>query len=233
MQPPTPPTRALLLDAMGTLVRLDPPGPSLRRELAYRFGLLLSPAETERAMGAEIALYRQRMHGASDPAGVQALRAAAAEALRAALPPDRRLPDVSTPELVEALLASLHFTAYPDALPALRWARQRGMRIVVVSNWDSALGEMLGRVGLAPWLDGVVSSAVAGVAKPDPAIFAIALAEVGVDAAEALHVGDSLAEDVAGARAAGVRAVWLDRSGSSTAQDVSAISSLAELTDRL
>jgi putative hydrolase of the HAD superfamily len=233
MQPPAPLPRALLLDAMGTLVRLDPPGPRLRRELGRRFGLTLSPAEAELAMGAEIALYRERMHGASDPAGVQALRAAAAEALRAALPPDRRLPGVTTSELVEALLASLHFTAYPDALPALRWARRRGMRIVVVSNWDSALPEMLGRVGLAEWLDGVMTSAVAGVAKPDPEIFAIALAEVGVGAAEALHVGDSLAEDVAGARAAGIRAIWLDRSGSPAAQDVPAISSLAELARRL
>lgn len=220
---------------MGTLVRLDPPGPRLRRELGRRFGLTLSPAEAELAINGEIAVYRERMHTASDRAGVRALRAAAAEALRAALPPDRRLTEVGTPELVQALLASLHFTAYPDALPALRWARQRGMRIVVVSNWDSALPEVLGRVGLRESLDEVVTSAVAGVAKPDPEIFARALAEAGVGAAHALHVGDSLAEDVAGARAAGIRAVWLDRSrsGLPAAGDVAPISSLAELPRRL
>jgi HAD superfamily hydrolase (TIGR01509 family) len=62
-------------------------------------------------------------------------------------------------------------------------------------------------------VDGVVSSAEVGAAKPDPAPFARGLELAGARAEEALHVGDSLENDVAGARAAGVRAVLLDRAG--------------------
>ena len=85
--------------------------------------------------------------------------------------------------------------------------------MVVVSNWDVSLAEVLERVGLAPLLDGVVTSAAVGAAKPDPAIFAHALALAGVPAARARHVGDSLDEDVAGARAAGIEPVLLRRDG--------------------
>lgn len=220
---------------MGTLVRLDPPGPRLRRELAVRFGLRLSPAEAEQAMAAEIAYYRAHMQDGIDAVGVQALHLAAAEALRAGLPDDRRLPEVSSAELASALVASLRFTAYPDVVPALVWARARGLTLVVVSNWDSSLPEVLDRVGVGEYLDGVITSAAAGAAKPDPAIFHCALALAAVPAREALHVGDSLAQDVAGAQAAGVRAVWLDRTAAGLAGEpanppTGTISSLSELS---
>lgn len=218
MQPPETRPRALLLDAMGTLVRLEPPGPRLRRELRARFGLMLSPGEAEQAIGAEIAYYRKHMHAAADADAVADLRRAAAEALRSGLPEDRRLPGVPSAALAEALLASLHFTLYPDVVPALAGARERGLRLVVVSNWDSSLPEVLDRVGLREHVDGVITSAGSGAAKPDPAIFRAGLALAGVAAAAAIHVGDSLGEDVAGARAAGVRAVWLDRTGAGRAQ---------------
>jgi putative hydrolase of the HAD superfamily len=59
----------------------------------------------------------------------------------------------------------------------------------------------------------VVTSAGSGVRKPDPAIFAAALELAGCGADEAVHVGDTVAEDIAGAEAAGIRALLLDRSG--------------------
>jgi putative hydrolase of the HAD superfamily len=71
-----------------------------------------------------------------------------------------------------------------------------------------------------------------GVAKPDPAIYAVAIARAGCAPAELLHVGDSLRNDVAAAQAAGCRAVWLDRNGADTPDDVhpdATITSLSEL----
>jgi putative hydrolase of the HAD superfamily len=116
--------------------------------------------------------------------------------------------------LVEALLAALEFRAYPDAAPALAALRARGVRLVVVSNWDLSLHERLAQTGLAPLVDGAVASAEIGIAKPDPAIFRHALRLAGgVPAAAALHVGDTLDADVAGARAAGVTPVLLARGG--------------------
>ena len=82
-----------------------------------------------------------------------------------------------------------------------------------VSNWDVSLPEVLERCGLDGALDGVVSSAEAGVRKPDPAIFTPALELAGCAPAEALYVGDTPAEDLAAARAAGIPAVLIDRAG--------------------
>ena len=98
-------------------------------------------------------------------------------------------------------------------------ARQAGARIVVVSNWDVSLHEVLERVGLAPLVDGVVTSAAVGAAKPAAAIFAHALGLAGVAPERAIHVGDSLDEDVRGAAACGIRPMLLRRDGRSGAPD--------------
>ena len=113
--------------------------------------------------------------------------------------------------ITAVLLDSLVFRAYDDARPALADARARGMRIVVASNWDCSLPDTLARVGLLDAVDGVVSSAALGAAKPDPALFAQALRIAGAGAAEAIHVGDNVEEDVAGALAAGVEPILLVR----------------------
>ena len=78
----------------------------------------------------------------------------------------------------------------------------------------------------------MVTSAEVGVAKPGPAIFEHALELAGARAADAVHVGDSLENDVAGARAAGIRPVLVARDGSAPA-GVEAIRSLAELPSLL
>src|SRR5262249_3711164 len=101
-----------------------------------------------------------------------------------------------------------------DAAPVLAALRHRGLRLVVVSNWDCSLPEALELVGLRSAVDEVVTSAVVGAAKPGARIFAAALAPAGCGAAEAVHVGDSQENDVEGAHAAGIRALLLDRSGS-------------------
>ena len=113
----------------------------------------------------------------------------------------------------EAMLAALRFRAFPDALPLLRTLKARGLRVVAASNWDASLPEGLERAGLAPHLDGAVSSAVAGAAKPDPAVFRAALELAGCEPREAFHVGDSPQGDVEGALDAGVRVALLDRHG--------------------
>jgi putative hydrolase of the HAD superfamily len=203
------PPDAVLFDAMGTLLRLQPPAPRLRAELARRFDLHVTEEQARAAIGAEIAYYRAHHDEGRDAESLAALRARCAEALGAALPG----PAPPLEELTEALLAALRFSPYDDAAPALRRLGERGVRRVVVSNWDVSLHEALERTGLAPLLDGAVTSAEAGAAKPDPALFRRGLALAGVPAERAVHVGDTLAFDVEGARAAGVRPVLIVRAG--------------------
>jgi putative hydrolase of the HAD superfamily len=133
---------------------------------------------------------------------------------------------------VEALLDAIRFTPYPDAAPALGVVRSLGLRAAVVSNWDCSLGSVLEDLGLGGLLNVVVTSAQAGAAKPDPAIFVVALQEVQCSAENALFVGDSPETDIAGARSAGLRAVLIDRSPSiGDSGDVETIASLEGLPE--
>jgi putative hydrolase of the HAD superfamily len=205
--------RAILLDALGTLLALAPPAPRLRVELADRYGVSVSEPEAEQAIATEIAFYRRNLDRGRDPGSLNELRVLCAEALREAMPAAARLALPSAEVLVEALLASLHFDPYADARPALAAYRARGLRLYVVSNWDVSLHEVLGNVGLASMLDGILTSAEAGARKPARAIFEQALGLAGVVAGHAVHVGDSLEEDVAGARSAGIEPVLIRRDG--------------------
>ena len=204
-------SRALLLDALGTLVELEPPVEPLRRELRARFGLDVSTQAAAAALRAEIAFYRVHHDDASDRTRLADLRERAAAALRDALPAEASALPLAP--LTEALLAALRFRPFPEVAQVLTVARARGMRLVVVSNWDVSLHDVLEDTGLAPLLDGVVTSAELGCAKPQPAIFARGLALAGVEADDAVHVGDSVEHDVVGARAAGIVPLLVARAG--------------------
>ncbi len=191
--------RCVSLDALGTLVELEPPWPLLAAELG-----IAADERVERAMRAEMRYYREHSHEGRDAGSLAALRRRCARIVSEGL--GRRV----TPD---QLMAAIRFRAYPDAKPALRELRGIGLRLVCVSNWDVSLPSVLDRCGLAGELDAVITSAATGARKPDARIFAAALAAVGCDPAEALHVGDSVTEDVAGARSAGIRALLIDRAG--------------------
>jgi len=214
-----------LLDALGTLLTFEPPAPYLRAALRERLGLDVSEAAATAAIRAEIAYYRAHLHEGRDVASLADLRRRSAEAMRPALGTD-----ADTGVLTGALLAALRFRAYPDAPPALRELRARGLRLVVVSNWDVSLHERLAETGLTGLVDGAVASAELGHAKPDRAIFEHALALAGAAPEEALHAGDSPDADVRGALAAGLRAVLVARDGAAAAPaGVPVVRSLAEL----
>jgi putative hydrolase of the HAD superfamily len=111
----------------------------------------------------------------------------------------------------ETYLASRR--AVDGALAALAALKPR-VRIGIVSN--NLLDEQQSKIRLCrfePYIDALVVSEAVGVAKPDPAIFAHALAALSCRPDEAVMVGDSWAADIEGARAAGIRAVWFNRSG--------------------
>jgi putative hydrolase of the HAD superfamily len=89
--------------------------------------------------------------------------------------------------------------------------KRRGLKLGVISNFDSRLYDLLRACRLDHFFDSVHISTRVGAAKPDPAIFRAAVNHYSVEARRAWHVGDSLREDVEGAMAAGVNAILLDR----------------------
>jgi putative hydrolase of the HAD superfamily len=215
---------AILLDSLGTLLRLESPAPRLREELRGR-GFAVGAEACERAFAAEIAYYLEHHVEGRDQSTLAELRNRCA----AVLLDELALPELALADARAAMLDSIRFAPYPDAAPALRELRGRGLALVVASNWDCSLHDVLSGAGLARLLDGVVTSAEVGARKPDRAIFDAALRAAGCDPADALHVGDSLAADVEGARAAGIRAVLLDRDG--RGQPPAGVEVIARLAD--
>lgn len=114
-------------------------------------------------------------------------------------------------ELYHRFASAEAWEVYPEVPETLAALRRAGLRLGVISNWDSRLPDLLERLGLAGYLDVVVFSSDAGVEKPDRRIFLQALTRLRVAPGEALHVGDNRLEDVEGAVAAGMWALLLDR----------------------
>jgi putative hydrolase of the HAD superfamily len=201
--------RAVLLDALGTLVELEPPWLHLAAALEVEPDDRLIAA-----VRAEMRYYREHSDEGRDAESLADLRRRCATVLSRGL--GRQVG-------VETMMSAIRFRAFDDAAPALAELRRMGLRLVCVSNWDVSLPEVLARCGLDGKLDAVVTSAGTGARKPDPAIFEAALRIAGCSAAEAIHVGDTPAEDGAGARAAGIRALSLDRGGGAEIDSLASI----------
>ena len=228
--------RGLLLDAMGTLIGLRTSVGATYAELAARHGLtvdaaaidrhfpriyrqapplafpdLASPALDSPALEeAEIGWWSARIAEVLAAAGAESegMGVGAGEGLGLGL--ESELP----PELGRALFSRFSkadlWRVYDDVPAHLEGWHRRGLRLAVVSNFDSRLPGLLDSLGLGQWLTAVVVSSAAGAAKPDPRPYQQALARLNLTAAEVWHVGDS-PEDGAGAQAAGIRWVKVER----------------------
>ena len=118
---------------------------------------------------------------------------------------------------------------FPETASTLTRLKARDLELGIVSNFDSRLFTVMRGLGIADAFDTVTISSLAQAAKPAPKIFHIALEKHAVDPEEALHIGDSLRDDVEGATKAGLHAALLDRNGRQQQADVSTIKNLEEL----
>lgn len=217
-------TEAVLIDALGTLVDLEPPWVGLRPLVPEE----ISDEDLVGAVKAEMGYYREHASEGRDAESLAELRDRCATVLS-----DQLGHEITADQLVEAI----RFSPFPDAQSALEGLRDREIRIICLSNWDVSLGEVLDRCGLMSLLDDVVSSAQAGSSKPSPDPFLLALELAGCEAEQAIHVGDTLEEDVVGAQGVGVRPLLLDRdssvSDSELPDGLKVISSLEEIEHHL
>lgn len=129
-----------------------------------------------------------------------------------------------------------HFTlakpwhVFEDVLPTLEALKRHGMKLAVISNWDERLRPLLGKLELDRYFDVLIISTEVGAHKPDPRIFEAALRQLGVAPHQALHIGDSHREDVAGARAAGLGALCIRRGCGAGTDDLSDLTQLIRMT---
>lgn len=120
---------------------------------------------------------------------------------------------------------------HPAAQRVLAALKAGGLKLAVVSNAGGDVADLLTRLGLAAHLDAILDSGLVGVEKPDPRIFHLAARDLGVVAADCVHVGDLYSVDVVGARAAGAEPVLLDPAGLWPHEDCVKVPDLTALVD--
>jgi putative hydrolase of the HAD superfamily len=228
------PLRAVFLDIGDTVMRANPSWEGVYKLALDEYGITV-PSE-----GLRDALRRTYHHGRygfDHP-----FEATPETSFRQTMEMDRRalaelgvtdLPEDFYRRLGEVFLLVSSWHVFPDAISALEALRARGLVIGAVSNWVWQLPELLHSLELMSQFDFVAASARVGFEKPHAGIFRHALREARVSAGEALHVGDHLDADVAGARSLGISAVLIDRrdrySEADVPDGVPLIHSLAEL----
>lgn len=220
--------RAALFDAVGTLIELVRPVGEVYAEAARRQGVDLPAWRLQDAFQRVMrSSPRMIFPGLGPEEAARAERRWWHDVVRDTF----RATDQQAPlDDFEACFDELwrHFgraTAWrvrPGALDALRRLRAAGVATGIVSDFDQRLPRLLEELGLRAEIDGLVLPATLGAAKPDPRVFAHALALLGVRPSEAVYVGDDAVRDLAGARRAGLAAI-----------DVASLATLSDLPARL
>ena len=210
---------ALLLDAVGTLIRLHEPPAETYLRVARRHGIERPRAELERDLG--LALSRLRPPRCDD-GRLDAMPAREREGWRGVI--RESLGDAAADgpcfaALWEHYAQPVAWEVQPGAGAALAAARADGLQLAIVSNMDARLPALLDALGF-PAFDALVVPSNCGHAKPDGRIFAAALARLGRRPSEALYVGDRDKDCVDSACAAGVRGLRYDPSAARTGDGV-------------
>ncbi|MCA1788363.1 MAG: HAD-IA family hydrolase [Thioalkalivibrio sp.] len=214
----SPRTRLVCLDAAGTLFRVRGSVGAIYAEIAVAHGLprredladLLERRFREAFPAMPVPVYRPGDRAHNDRIDRQWWRLLVSRVLEGLGP-------LSFPgffdEVYTAFADPSVWKTYPEVAGVLLDLRRRGLRLAIVSNFDARLFPVCEGLGLAAVVDAIVIAAEVGVAKPGAGIFHAAVQRFGLHSARALHVGDSLEEDVHGALAAGLLPVHLQRDG--------------------
>lgn len=225
---------AVLLDNGGVLTL---PSPAVVAEVLTEVDLDVDPARVTRAHDVAVRAFDQHPE-------IAAARRGFAEAFVRELGADTGTVEVAASALDRGIVSDGHrmwLSARPGAHDGLRALAGTGVALAVVSNAFGTVEDDLRALELCQVGDGpgvevgaILDSAVVGLEKPDPAVFALALDRLGgVPPDRAVHVGDSVTADVAGARAAGLRALHFDPSALCGDPGHDHLGSLGELAVRL
>jgi putative hydrolase of the HAD superfamily len=210
---------AVFFDVGGTLVEVSPSVGHVYAEACARLGASVAPRDVQRAfdhawvaLSAEVPAGRDRyrLFDGGESAWWRRISELAFD--RCGVAPEHR---PSVDDLRAWFARAEAWRVYPEVAGVLADLRAGGVRLGVISNWDSRLPALLRTLDLDGLFEAVVYSAEAGYEKPHPAIFEAGLRMLGVAAERAAHIGDRYEEDYAGATGAGLRAVLLQRDGSS------------------
>ena len=201
--------RAVLFDVDFTIARPGPElGPEAYRRLGERFGLELDPSRYAEAREKAVEGIRRHPELEHD----EEIWVAFTERIIRGMGGDADSAYPCAVEMTKAWEHAEHFELYEDALPALEEVRRHGLKIGFVSNTGRNLDEFVAHHRLH--VDAALASGAFGRTKPHPTIFRAVLERLEVEPADAAMVGDSIEDDVEGARSTGIPRVFLlDREG--------------------
>jgi len=205
--------KAVTLDAGGTLFHMGRPVGEVYSEFASRYGRHTDPRKLEAEFRT---LFIKRSSTSADaghltPADERIWWKALVHELFDAGKGGFTDFDRFFDELHEYFAHPDLWKMYPETIDTLERLRAGGVRMAIVSNWDTRLPLLVSRLGVDRFMDAVMVSAVEKASKPAPRIFQVALERLALTAGEVVHVGDSLRDDIRGARAMGMGAIWLRR----------------------
>lgn len=229
-------TKAVFFDAAGTLIKPARRVGESYAAIAAHYGKSVTPAQ----------LF-ERFRSAFDGAPPLAFPGAAADAIEnlerqwwkrlvaQVFEPWGEFPsfDDYFDELFAYFAGADAWQLYPEVLETLAALKQQGLTLAVISNFDSRLVKILDGLNISAEFGQIIVSSAVGYAKPQPEIFATALARLGIEAAQALHIGDSETNDLQGAQNAGLRALQVDRDLAANALGQDRVNSLRQVLDHL
>jgi putative hydrolase of the HAD superfamily len=200
--------RAVLFDLDFTLAKPGPDlGPEGYQRLGRRFGLELDPSRYKEARAKAVEGLQKHPDFRHD----EEIWVAFTERIIRGMGGDSERAYECAVEMTRAWERAHNFDLFDDAIPVLAELRRHGLKLGLVSNTGRDVDEFLAHHSLD--VDAALSSRVHGRVKPHPTIFLAVLERLGVDPEHAAMVGDSLEDDLQGARALGMRAFLVDREG--------------------
>jgi putative hydrolase of the HAD superfamily len=226
------PIKTVFFDAAGTLMRPVRPVGESYALFAESYGMVVPAAEVSARFRACFGAAPPLAFPAKERNGIQELeRAWWKELVAKVFEPYGRFPrfDEYFTDLFAYFARADSWRLFPETRAALAALRQRGLKLAVISNFDSRLLAILDGLGLTPEFESILISSRVGYAKPAPEIFRHALERHHTRPEEALHVGDSVEKDAEGARSAGIQGVLLDRKAKMKAPGFPKIKNLSGL----
>ena len=233
--------RAVFFDWFGTLARYDPPREVAESQALAKLGFSVPPenigpalAVADRQYFEENTRLSMRKRSREEQARLYArLQQTVLESVGIDLSRHPDLLGKLLPMMME-YTRTARFALYDDVLPSVQELKERKLVLGLLTNMDQDMAPLSRSLGIEGYIDFVVTSGEVGEDKPAPAIFMAALKKAAVAPTEAVHVGDQYAVDVIGARGVGIKALLVDRDGTSPeVADCPRLRGLSELVDHL
>jgi putative hydrolase of the HAD superfamily len=233
--------KAVFLDWFNTLARYDPPREELQSQALREFGINISPEKimpglltADRDYFEENAISPIRQRSPEEQAKIYSRyqQTILTEAgVNVSNEPDILLKIMKK---AQQLYKDIRFVLFDDVLSTLKTLKEQNLTLGLLTNLDTDMRPICSELGLEPYIDFIVTSGEIGADKPKPPIFLAALQQAGVEASEAVHVGDQYKLDAVGAMGVGINPILIDRYNLyPEITDCPRIHSLTELTEYL